>query len=94
GRNRVSLVPHVVVTEAPAGEPEVVAIARALTFASAVREQVPEVHAEHVARLAALAEAAAAELRRSAGSHLDPAVVAALLDVLDLAARGPALRVA
>jgi diguanylate cyclase (GGDEF)-like protein len=32
-------------------------------------------------------EEAAAELRRSAGSHLDPAVVAALVDVLGLAAR-------
>jgi HD-GYP domain-containing protein (c-di-GMP phosphodiesterase class II) len=36
---------------------------------------------------------AAAELRRSAGSHLDPGVVAALLDVLGLGER-PALRVA
>ena len=36
---------------------------------------------------------AAAELRRSAGSHLDPAVVAALLDVLGLDEL-PALRVA
>ncbi len=38
-------------------------------------------------------EEAAAELRRSAGSHLDPAVVDALLDVLGLAAR-PALKAA
>ncbi len=38
-------------------------------------------------------EEAAAELRRGAGTHLDPAVVAALLDVLGLAVR-PALRVA
>jgi HD-GYP domain-containing protein (c-di-GMP phosphodiesterase class II) len=36
---------------------------------------------------------AAAELRRSAGSHLDPAVVAALLGVLGLGARR-ALKVA
>ena len=36
---------------------------------------------------------AAAELRRSAGSHLDPGVVAALLDVLELVAR-PVLKVA
>jgi HD-GYP domain-containing protein (c-di-GMP phosphodiesterase class II) len=213
GRNRVSLVPHVVVTETPAGEPEAVAIARAFAFAAAVREKAPEAHAEQVAglatrvaermalparvvlrcrlggwlhdvgkvaipehvldkpgplddaewalmrthpavgeeivcRLPALRDAAAAvrhhhehydgagypdglagpaipiearvvaatdaysamtadriysvtrtpeeaaaELRRSAGSHLDPSVVAALLDVLDLAAR-PALRVA
>jgi HD-GYP domain-containing protein (c-di-GMP phosphodiesterase class II) len=38
-------------------------------------------------------EAAAGELRRSAGSHLDPGVVAALLAVLGLGER-PALRVA
>ena len=38
-------------------------------------------------------EEAATELRRSAGSHLDPGVVAALLDVLGLTAR-PVLRVA
>jgi HD-GYP domain-containing protein (c-di-GMP phosphodiesterase class II) len=206
-------VPHVVVSDAPAGEPEAVAIARAFAFAAAVRERAPEAHAEHVAglamrtaermgladgvvlrcrlggwlhdvgkvavpervldkpgtldeaewalmrthpvvgedivrRLPALHDAAtavrhhherydgggypdglagaaipiearivaaadaysamtadrvysatrspeeaAAELRRSAGSHLDPAVVAALLDVLGLAAR-PALKVA
>ena len=36
---------------------------------------------------------AAAELRRGAGSQLDPGVVGALLDVLGMAAR-PALRVA
>jgi HD-GYP domain-containing protein (c-di-GMP phosphodiesterase class II) len=38
-------------------------------------------------------ERAAIELRRSAGTHLDPAVVAALLDVLGVVAP-PALRVA
>jgi diguanylate cyclase (GGDEF)-like protein len=54
GRNRVSLVPHVVLTDAPAGEPEAVATARAFAFAAAVREKAPEVHAEHVARLAML----------------------------------------
>jgi diguanylate cyclase (GGDEF)-like protein len=54
GRNRVSLVPHVVLTDAPAGEPEPVATARAFAFAAAVREKAPEVHAEHVARLAML----------------------------------------
>jgi diguanylate cyclase (GGDEF)-like protein len=54
GRNRVSLVPNVVVTDATAGEPEAVSIARAFAFASAVREKAPEEHAEHVARLAAL----------------------------------------
>jgi diguanylate cyclase (GGDEF)-like protein len=52
GRNRVSLVPHVVVTETPSGEPEAVAIARAFAFAAAVREQAPEAHAGHVAQLA------------------------------------------
>jgi diguanylate cyclase (GGDEF)-like protein len=54
GRNRVSLVPDVVVAEATAGEPEAVSIARAFAFAAAVREKVPEAHAEHVARLATL----------------------------------------
>jgi diguanylate cyclase (GGDEF)-like protein len=52
GRNRVSLVPHVVAADAPSGEPEAVAIARAFAYAAAVREQAPEVHAEHVAGLA------------------------------------------
>jgi HD-GYP domain-containing protein (c-di-GMP phosphodiesterase class II) len=36
---------------------------------------------------------AAAELRRSAGAHFDPGVVAALLDVLELVAP-PVLKVA
>jgi diguanylate cyclase (GGDEF)-like protein/PAS domain S-box-containing protein len=214
GRNRVSLVPHMVVTDAPASEPEAVSVARGLAFAVALREGSPEAHAEQVAtlatltaermalpagvvlrcrlggwlhdvgkvaiperilgkpaslddaewavmrthavfgediveRVAALREAraavrhhherfdgggypdglagvaipiearivaaadayaamtadrvyaaarppreAAAELRRSAGTHLDPAVVAALLDVLGLAASRPALKVA
>jgi diguanylate cyclase (GGDEF)-like protein len=52
GRNRVSLVPHVVVSESPVGEPEAVAIARAFAFTAAVREKAPEAHAEQVARLA------------------------------------------
>ncbi len=54
GRNRVSLVPHVVAAETTAGEPEAVSIARAFAFAAAVREKAPEAHAEQVAHLAAL----------------------------------------
>jgi diguanylate cyclase (GGDEF)-like protein/PAS domain S-box-containing protein len=54
GRNRVSLVPNVVVDDAAAGEPEAVSIARAFAFAAAVREKAPEAHAEQVARLATL----------------------------------------
>ena len=54
GRNRVSLVPNVVVADATAGEPEAVSIARAFAFAAAVREKAPEAHAEQVARLATL----------------------------------------
>jgi diguanylate cyclase (GGDEF)-like protein len=52
GRNRVSLVPHAVAAEIPSGEPEAVAIARALAFAAAVREQAPDAHAGQVADLA------------------------------------------
>jgi HD-GYP domain-containing protein (c-di-GMP phosphodiesterase class II) len=43
--------------------------------------------AERAYSAARTPEEAAAELRRSAGSHLDPAVVAALLAVLDVRAR-------
>ena len=53
GRNRVSLVPHVVTADAPSGEPEAVVIARAFAYASGVRAQDPEAHAGHVASLAA-----------------------------------------
>jgi HD-GYP domain-containing protein (c-di-GMP phosphodiesterase class II) len=49
--------------------------------------------ADRVDSVARSPDEAAAELRRSAGSHLDPAVVAALLDVLRLPARA-ALKVA
>jgi diguanylate cyclase (GGDEF)-like protein len=52
GRNRVSLVPHLVVADAPSGEPEAVAIARAFALAAAVREEAPEAHADQVADLA------------------------------------------
>ncbi len=49
--------------------------------------------AERVYSAARTPQEAAAELRRSAGSHLDPGVVVALLDVLELVGR-PALKVA
>jgi hypothetical protein len=54
GRNRVSLVPHVVATDSPQNEPEAVSVARALACAAAVREGAPEGHAEQVAGLAAM----------------------------------------
>ena len=49
--------------------------------------------AERAYSAARTPQEAAAELRRSAGSHLDPGVVTALLDVLELVGR-PQLRVA
>jgi HD-GYP domain-containing protein (c-di-GMP phosphodiesterase class II) len=49
--------------------------------------------AERVYSAARTPQEAAAELRRSAGTHLDPQVVDALLDVLGLVA-SPASRVA
>jgi PAS domain S-box-containing protein len=52
GRNRVSLAPHVVAADVPSGEPAAVAIAQALACAAALRERVPEAHADHVADLA------------------------------------------
>jgi diguanylate cyclase (GGDEF)-like protein len=54
GRNRVSLVPHLAVTDVPATEPDVVSMARALAVAAGVRGGVPETHAEQVALLATL----------------------------------------
>lgn len=56
GRNRVSLVPHLVVDDAGEHEPESasVSVARALAFAASVREGMPESHAEQVATLATL----------------------------------------
>jgi diguanylate cyclase (GGDEF)-like protein/putative nucleotidyltransferase with HDIG domain len=53
GRNRVSLVPGGS-KGTPISEPEVVGMARALAFASSLREGIPEEHAEQVARLAVL----------------------------------------
>jgi diguanylate cyclase (GGDEF)-like protein len=52
GRDRVSLVPDVVVTDPPASEPEAVQMARALALAAGLREGAPEAHAEQVAALA------------------------------------------
>jgi diguanylate cyclase (GGDEF)-like protein len=54
GRNRVSLVPGSGRADTPVSEPEVVGMARALAFASSLREGIPEEHAEQVARLAVL----------------------------------------
>ena len=54
GRNRVSLVPHLAVTDTPVSEPEAVCMARALAVAAGVREGMPEAHAEQVALLATL----------------------------------------
>jgi diguanylate cyclase (GGDEF)-like protein len=54
GRNRVSLVPHLAVTDTLASEPEAVSMARALVVAAGVREGMPEAHAEQVALLATL----------------------------------------
>ena len=64
-------------------EARIVAAADAYAAMTAVRVYSP----------ARTPEQAAAELRRSAGTHLDTAVVAALLDVLGVAAP-PVLRVA
>ena len=50
GRNRVSLVPHLSVTDAPVREPEAIAVARALALAAGTAEA----HATEVARLATL----------------------------------------
>lgn len=54
GRNRVSLVAEDNSTDRSAREPEVVGMARALAFASSLREGIHEEHAEHVAGLAEL----------------------------------------
>jgi diguanylate cyclase (GGDEF)-like protein len=54
GRDRVSLQPSSQTAGASTAEPEAVDLARALAFASSLREGVPEDHAEQVARLAAL----------------------------------------
>ena len=54
GRNRVSLVPQLAVTDTLANEPEAVCMARALAVAAGVREGMPEAHAEQVALLATL----------------------------------------
>ena len=53
GRNRVSLVPKPVASDADPSEPDSVGVARALALASGVRGGPPEAHAEHVAALAA-----------------------------------------
>ena len=52
-RNCVSLEP-LADEPAPASEPEVVTVARALAFAASIREAIPEAHAQEVAALAAL----------------------------------------
>jgi putative nucleotidyltransferase with HDIG domain len=54
GRNRVSLLPGGNRTGSSTREPEVVGMARALAFASGLREGIAEEHAEQVARLATL----------------------------------------
>ena len=54
GRNRVSLVPHLAVGDAPVSEPEAVCVARALALAAGIREGATEAHAEQVATLATL----------------------------------------
>ena len=54
GRNRVSLVPGGSTAGTPISEPEVVGMARALAFASSLREGIPEEHSEQVARLSVL----------------------------------------
>jgi diguanylate cyclase (GGDEF)-like protein len=53
GRNRVSAVPAESGAGASFGESEALGLARALAFASSIREGVPEEHAEQVADLAA-----------------------------------------
>jgi diguanylate cyclase (GGDEF)-like protein len=52
GRDRVSLSPEVALGIAPASEPEVVQVARALALTAGLREGAPESHAEQVAVLA------------------------------------------
>jgi HD-GYP domain-containing protein (c-di-GMP phosphodiesterase class II) len=54
GRDRVSLIPRLVVTDDPASEPEAVAIARTLALATGLREGTPASHPERVAELATL----------------------------------------
>ena len=54
GRDRVSLLPSSKDPGASTAEPEAVGLARALAFASSLREGIPEEHAEQVARLAVL----------------------------------------
>jgi len=54
GRDRVSLIPSSKDPGASTAEPEAVGLARALAFASSLREGIPEEHAEQVARLAVL----------------------------------------
>ncbi len=54
GRNRVSLNPEADRRAASTREPEVIGMARALAFASSLREGIPEEHSEQVARLAML----------------------------------------
>ena len=54
GRDRVSLLPSSNDPGASTAEPEGVGLARALAFASSLREGIPEEHAEQVARLAVL----------------------------------------
>ena len=52
GRDRVSLVPDLVVNDAPAHESEAVQMARVLAVTAGLREGVTEAHAEQVASLA------------------------------------------
>jgi diguanylate cyclase (GGDEF)-like protein len=54
GRNRVSLLPSTRDAGASTAEPEAVGLARALAYASSLREGIPEEHAEQVAALAVL----------------------------------------
>ena len=54
GRNRVSVVPASTDAGASSAEPEAIGVARALAFASSLREGIPEEHAEQVATLAGL----------------------------------------
>jgi len=54
GRDRVSVLPSSKDLGPSTAEPEAVGLARALAFASSLREGIPEEHAEQVARLAVL----------------------------------------
>ena len=54
GRDRVSLLPSSQTAGASTAEPEAVGLARALAYASSLREGIPEDHAEQVASLAVL----------------------------------------